>query len=187
MNNAEIWFNKNYIWIKYWAKKWSPQYWSDLITFYWLWLNKNWLKFSIIPDGDERKKYTQKWFRNTVSWSSSDFNKSLTINNLEDEWVIPDVCEENYYDIISESEREDIKEWLLDINKRFSENSVDKLMLLRKIYLELSTPNKVLWDLYFTQMLSMRDISKKIDLPLSSVYNMITELKKIIRKECGLK
>jgi len=31
--------------------------------------------------------------------------------------------------------------------------------------------------MYFTQMLSMRAIGKKIDLPLSAVYNMLNDLK----------
>lgn len=187
MNNSELWFNQNYKWISYWARKWSPYEWRELVTHFWVWLDKNWIKFNLIPDNDERKKYIQKWFRNQVSWKSSDYNKSISVNNLEEEWQIPDIIEDNYYDILSESDRDDIKDWLLDINRRFSEHSVDRLMLLRKIYLELSTPNKVLWDLYFTQMLSMRQISKKIDLPLSSVYNMVTDLKNIIKTECGLK
>jgi predicted DNA-binding protein YlxM (UPF0122 family) len=55
-------------------------------------------------------------------------------------------------------------------------------MLMRKIYLTLDTHQRVLWDLYFSQMLSMRAIGKKLDLPLSAVYNMVVELKSEIKR-----
>jgi hypothetical protein len=34
-------------------------------------------------------------------------------------------------------------------------------------------------------MLSLRQISAKLDIPLSAVYGMVTELKKKIQRECG--
>jgi predicted DNA-binding protein YlxM (UPF0122 family) len=55
-------------------------------------------------------------------------------------------------------------------------------MLMRKIYLTLDTHQRVLWDLYFSQMLSMRAIGKRLDLPLSAVYNMVVELKSEIKR-----
>jgi len=187
VTNVELWFNKNYHWIIRLAKRNSPVEWGELITHFWLWLTKNWSKFSQIPDGDEKQKYVNKWFGNQVRWSSSDYNKSLSVNNIPEEFNIPDLEDEGIYDVCIDADTSDVKEWLLDISRRFPEQSVDRLILLRKIYLELSTPSKVLYDLYFTQMMSMRDISKKIDLPLSTIYNMIVELKIKIKIECGLK
>lgn len=187
MKTSELWFISNYKWIQYWSKKWSPQYWSDLITFYWLYIDKNWSKFSQIPDGDERKKFTQTWFKNNTRWESSEFNKSLSINNLDEEWSIKDEAIDNGIEIAAECELNDIKEWLIDIHNRFSDLQADRLILLRKIYLELKTHEKVLYDFYFIKMLSMRDIAKKLDLPLSTIYNMISDLKIKIKLQCGLK
>jgi DNA-directed RNA polymerase specialized sigma subunit len=104
------------------------------------------------------------------------------VNSIDEEYDIPDIAEESFIEVTCETDREDIKEFMLDLNKRFSEYDVNRIMLMRKIYLTLDTHQRVLWDLYFSQMLSMRAIGKKLDLPLSAVYNMVVELKAEIKK-----
>lgn len=184
---SDQWFNKNYSWICYWAKRWSPNDWRELVTQLWLYLTKSWSKFSQIPDNEERIKFIQTWYKNSVNWESSDYNKTLKVNNLDETWTIPDEPEDYYIEIIAETSREDLQEWLVDINRRFSDYDVDRLIKFRQIYLTLPTTEKVLYDLYFSQMMSMRDIAKKIDLPLSTIYNMLKDLKNKLKIECGLK
>jgi DNA-directed RNA polymerase specialized sigma subunit len=104
------------------------------------------------------------------------------VNSIDEEYDIPDLAEESFIEVTCETDREDIKEFMLDLNRRFSEYDVNRIMLMRKIYLTLDTHQRVLWDLYFSQMLSMRAIGKKLDLPLSAVYNMVVELKAEIKK-----
>jgi DNA-directed RNA polymerase specialized sigma subunit len=99
------------------------------------------------------------------------------VNSIDEEYDIPDIAEESFIEVTCETDREDIKEFMLDLNKRFSEFDVNRIMLMRKIYLTLDTHERVLYDLYFSQMLSMRAIGKKIDLPLSAVFNMLNDLK----------
>jgi hypothetical protein len=115
--------------------------------------------------------------KNNVGWRNSDFNKSIRVNSMDEEYDIPDIAEESFIEVTCETDREDIKEFMLDLSRRFSEFDMSRIMLIRKVYLTLDTHEKVLFDMYFTQMLSMRAIGKKIDLPLSAVYNMLNDLK----------
>jgi DNA-directed RNA polymerase specialized sigma subunit len=171
------WIEDNYKFLETWSKRWSPNYWDELISFYCLYIHSNWPKFSAIPDGEQRLKFTQTWMSNNVKWRNSDFNKAIRVNSLEEEYDIQEPAEESFIEVTCETDREDIKEFMLDLNRRFSEYDVNRIMTMRKIYLTLDTHEKVLYDLYFSQMLSMRAIGKKIDLPLSAVYNMLNELK----------
>lgn len=174
------WYNDNYKFLQTWSKRWSPNHWSDLLSMYYIYLDSNWLKFSNIPDDEGKIKFTQVWFKNNTKWSNSDFNKAIRVNNYEEEWDIAEEAEDSFIEVLCETDREDIREFMLDLNKRFSEFDVNRIMKMRRIYLTLNTHQKVLYDLYITHDLSMRAIGKKLDLPLSAVYNMITELKKEI-------
>jgi len=174
---GNTWIEQNYIFLEKWSKRWSPDNWSDLLSMYCLYIDSNWIKFSAIPDGDDRLRFTQTWFKNNVGWRNSDFNKSIRVNSMDEEYDIPDKAEDSFIEITCETDREDIKEFMLDLNRRFSEFDVNRIMIMRKIYLGLDTHERVLYDLYFSQMLSMRAISKKIDLPLSAVFNMLNDLK----------
>lgn len=183
MNNWQFWFTNNYAVISMWSRRWSPEDWPELLSQMSLYLNKNWIRFSQIPDGEERIKFLQTWMKNQVNWYNSDFNKSLRVNNLDEQLDISDVEYDDHLELKSEYIREDIKEWLVDLNQNWSDLEIDRLVKIRQIYLTLPGHEKVLYDLYFTQMMSMRDIGKKIDLPLSAVYNMIKELKQKILNE----
>jgi hypothetical protein len=175
MMNGHDWVRDNYQFLETWSKRWSPNYWDELISFYCLYIDSNWTKFSAIPDGDDRLRFSQTWMKNNVGWRNSDFNKSIRVNSMDEEYDIPDIAEESFIEVTCETDREDIKEFMLDLSRRFSEYDVSRIMLMRKIYIGLETHERVLYDLYFSQMLSMRAISKKIDLPLSAVYNMLND------------
>jgi hypothetical protein len=177
------WVSDNYQFLELWARRWSPNDWADLISHYCEWLNKNWDKFSKIPDGEERLKWTQTWMKNMVKWKNSDFNKIMRImaSDLEP-------SEEAYDDLLevkSETSREDITEWLVDLHETFTEDQIKKIVRLRGVYVMLMTHEKVMWDLYFTNMMSMRQISAKLNIPLSSIHMMILELKEKIIKGYG--
>jgi len=175
--NGSKWIEDNYTFLETWSKRWSPNYWDELISFYCLYIHSNWTKFSLIPDGDDRLRFTQTWFKNNTSWRNSDFNKAIKVNSMDEEYDIPDTPEESFIEVTCETDREDIKEFMLDLSKRFSDFDMSRIMLMRKIYIGLQTHERVLYDMYFTQMMSMRAIGKKIDLPLSAVYNMLNDLK----------
>ena len=190
------WINENYKLLSLWAKRWSPSDWRELLAHYTLYLEKNWSKFSLIPDGEERIKWTQKWFKNTVKWKNSDFNKTIEVNNLNAElyWFGDTEYDflggsrvEQYeveYDVLAEDLSQDIKDFVIDLKRRFSEQEVIKIITIRKIYLTLTTPEKVLYDLYFTQELSIRQVAKKLQLPTSSVHVLIVALRKKIKDLC---
>lgn len=167
-----------------WARRWSPTEWRELLTHYTLYLEKNWAKFSLIPDGDERIKFTQTWLKNNVKWKNSDFNKSIAVNNQAEDFIAPDMAIDHSLDILAEDMTDDIKEFIVDLNRRFSEEEVIKIITIRKIYLSLASHEKVLYDLYFTQMLSIREVAKKLQLPNSSIHVMIVSLRKKIKDLC---
>lgn len=167
-----------------WSKRWAKDDWSDLINHYVEYLDTNWKKFSNIPDNDERIKFTQTWMRNQTKWYNSDFNRLHQLNDLGEEWTIPDVEDDHLLELRCESDREDISIWLVDTYSEYGEWGTNKLIKLRETYLKLETHEKVLYDLYFTNMNTMRDISDKLDIPLTAVFKMIKELKSKLKALC---
>ena len=177
------WIEDNYTFLMKWAKVWAGDEWGDLLTHFTFYLHKNWLKFSLIPEGEQRLRFTQTWFKNNVKWSNSDFNVSITVNNLPEGWEPTDTEYNDLIELKAELMREDIADWMYDLHTNFDKIEVDRLMKLRQIYLELATHNKVLYDMYFSGMMTMRQIGVKLDLPLSAVFTMITELKNELKQK----
>jgi DNA-directed RNA polymerase specialized sigma subunit len=175
-----------------WSKRWAGEQWAELLSEMSIYLSKNWIKFSAIPDGEQRIKFLQTWMKNQAKWWNSEFNRNIRVNNLSvDEDIQSDFGRReeqiSYDDLIelkSEVVRDDIKDWLIDLNQNWNDLEIDRLVKIRQIYLALPSHQKVLYDLYFSQMMSLRDIGKKLDLPLSAVYNMVLELKKNIKEKC---
>lgn len=143
------------------------------------------MKFSTIPDDDARLKFTNTWLKNMSKWSNSEFNRLYSVNNLPDNWEIKDSGEDTYIEVLAEADREDLKLWMKDLYVNFGGEKSAKLMKLRQLYLKLETHEKVLYDLYFTQMLSLRDIAKKIDLNHMAVFCMVGELKNKLKTWIG--
>lgn len=177
MLSWQQWLTINYKMLSYWSRHWHREEWRELLAHLSLYLEKNWPKFSKIPDGEERIKFCQTWMKNNVKWKNSDFNKTIGVNNFSDEWESSEELYEEPYDILAEDFTDDIKDFIVDLNRRFTESETKKILTVRQIYLTLQSHEKVLYDLYITQMLSLRDIAAKIDLPVSAVYKMVNELK----------
>lgn len=184
MSNWQQWLQLNYKTISMWARRWHHEEWRELLAFLTIYLQKNWHKFSKIPDGEERIKFVQTWMKNNVNWSNSEFNKSIAVNNLEEEWQREDEFYEDELDIIAEDSPDDVKEFIIDLSRRFDEREVEKILQVRKAYLLLMPHERVLYDLYYTQMLSIRAVAKKLNLPASAVYGMLNDLKKRIIELC---
>ena len=187
MNSWQLWLQANYKTISMWARRWHTNEWRELLAFMALYLEKNWAKFSQIPDGEQRIKFLQTWMKNNVRWKNSDFNKSIEVNNLEETWAgsyINEGTHEVPYDILAEDFSDDVKTFIIDLNSKFDDLSAARIIKIRKIYLTLPSHEKVLYDLYFTQMKSIRGVAKQLDLPLSSVHNMIKDLRKKIYDLC---
>ncbi len=178
------WIEDNYKFLMKWSKVWAGDEWGDLLTHFTFYLHKNWLKFSMMPDDEQRLKFTQTWFKNNVKWSNSEFNASITVNNLPEGWEPPEQEFDDLIELRAELMRGDISDWMIDLHINFEQLEVDRLMKLRGVYLTLQTTDRVLWDMYFTNMMTMRSIAKKLDIPLSAVFTMVTELKIKIQSQC---
>ena len=184
MLSWQQWLEKNYRIISYWSRRWHPEEWRELLAFMTFYLEKNWHRFSKIPDGEERIKFLQTWMKNNVNWSNSEFRKSIAVNNFTEEFDFGDEILDDNLDIKAEDIGQDVKEFIIDLHRRFSEEEVLKIISVRKVYLTLQSHEKVLYDLYITQMLSIRGVAKRLNLPMSAVYGMINDLKKKINDEC---
>lgn len=187
--NPDQWLETNYKNIS----KMCAYYTTDksLITHFYIWLVKHpnrWVKISSMSD-TEQMKFTNTWLKNNAKWENSEFNKDKRVNSFDEVW------DDDYEDIIfqdtisieigSEDVGDDVKGWLIDIENEFGDNA-DKLIKIRYIYLEMDTLDKVLYDLYFTKEMTLRAIAKHLSIPLVSVHQMVTELKKKIRTKCGV-
>ena len=181
--NGAVWLTNNWATISKWAKRWHKDEWGELVSQLALYIDRHWLKFSQIPDGEQRIKFAQTWMKNNVKWTNSEFNQVIRVNNLPDDWEMTDVPEENYIELSAEEAPQVMKDWIIDLHRNYSEKDVAKILRVREVYLELPLHLRVLYDLYFTQLLSMREIGKRLDLPLSAVYSLVAELKRKIKKQ----
>ncbi len=178
------WITDNWKDLSKYAKMRHQAEWRELMVHFSLYVHRHWITFSAIPDDIQRIKFARTWFKMNVIWEKSDFNKSIRVNNLPEKTYIPDEVEEQYLDILAENVDESVVNWMIDVKKNFSEESSQKLFKVRKIYLGLQLHEKVLYDLYFTQMMSIRQIGIKIDLPPSAIHTMLIELKNKIKSQC---
>ncbi len=195
MNGGQF-LEDNYKELTTMSKRWGGSDWSELLSYYTIWLNKNWfVKMNPIPHVDQMR-FSQSWLKNNSKWWNSEFNKLRAVNNnagtreeddefgFDESQIVDDDERFEYNDMIelnAEPLPDDIKSWIIDIHSNFSEVESEKIIKIRSIYLQLPTHEKVLYDLYFTNMLTMRQIGHKLDLPLTSVFMMINELKEKIK------
>ena len=180
------WITDNWKDLEGWAKCRHQTEWRELLVHYSFWVHKNWHTFSALPELD-KIKFTRTWFKNNVAWSKSDFRKSIDVNNLPEDYsdLISDDGYNDWMEIRAEDVDESIVDWMIDIHNNWSERDAKRLIHIRKIYLELPLHQKVLYDMYFTRMMSLRDIGTKLNLPHLAIWTMVKELKKTIEEKCN--
>jgi RNA polymerase sigma factor (sigma-70 family) len=177
------WLSENYTTLEYWSKRRDFTNWSDLITQLTLHLQKNWTTFNLIPD-DKKIAWCQGWFKNQVRWLNSKHNVDVFGDELggrtfmEFKTEIFDCEEEEDFDKNCDYTDEE-RLWIDDL----SDSQISKIKKIKLIYKGLSNEEQVLFDLYFKEMLSQRQIAEKINIPLSAVYNMLKALKTKIKNE----
>lgn len=75
------------------------------------------------------------------------------------------------------------KDLLIDLKNNFSDDQIDKLISIELIQHRLTTPERLLFDMYFNQQLSGREIARKAKLPRNAAINMVNSLIKKIKQE----
>jgi len=177
-----VFIQDNWKFIETWSKRWSKDNWIDLTSNLTLYLDKNWKKFSLLKTDDEKIKWIQAWMRNQTRWSGTDFNKDIRVNNCDENWDIPDeMIDHTDIEIAAESAPQWTKEWLIDISARMSDRDCTRLIRIKNIYHTMPSHEKVLYNLYFEDMKSLRAIAKQLNLPLSAVHIMVGDLKNKIK------
>lgn len=182
----QIWLSNNYAVIAMWSKRWHAEEHGELVSLLSLYLEKNWSKFSLIPDDVQRIKFLQVWMKNMTRWSNSEFNNGIRVNNLPEVFDITDYESDDSLDILAECASPALRNYIIDITNEFGEEGAKKILLVKTVYDTLPTQLKVLYDLYITKNMTIRGIAKLLDIPNSSVYNMVNNLKKEIKKKCGM-
>jgi hypothetical protein len=175
----KTWITMNYPKLETICLKIDKDLGYDLLSHFCEWLNDNEEKFMIIAD-DDKIKYVYRWMLNQKKWYNSSFSKKYKMLSSRDEITIQDKGYNQNSDII---DYDDYNDWIKDIVNNYDEEDAKKIIKMREIYLKLSTIDKVAYDLYFTNMMSMRDIAAKLDIPLSAVYGIIKNLKIKIKNE----
>lgn len=186
--SIDEWVKQNYTSIV----KLSEYYTDDksIITHFYIWLNKpnRFNKILSMPH-DEQMKFLNKWMGNNSRWKNSEFNKERAVNQFDDIWdddYSEELLEHNNIsmEILAETANDDIKMWLIDIEEEWGCHA-PKLVKIREVYLKMDLLDRVLYDLYFTNMMSERKIADKLGIPHSSVHVMMVDLIKKLRDACG--
>lgn len=183
MNKFSIWITTNYTQLEYWAKRRDFNNWADLLSHLTLHLEKNWTVFNSIPD-DKKIAWCQGWYKNQVRWLNSKHNVDVFGDEkggttfMEFKTEIYDEVVDLDFDLICDYTDEELL-WIDDL----TEKEIYKIKKIKKFYHSLSNQEQILFDFYFKDMLSQRQIAKKINIPLSAVYNMLKALKLKIKNE----
>lgn len=175
----QIWIIQNHDLLTYWAKRRHFAEWNELLQQLVIYIEKNWDTFSKIPDGSQRIKWCQVWYKNHVKWKNSDFNKIIhrpdeVVGLIDEVYEIEDGEEQDWLEV-------DLLPGEIRWADGFSFDEVVKLRKIKAAYNKLNDKEKILYDLYFGEMLSQRAIAKKINIPHSAVYNMLKELREKIK------
>lgn len=184
------WIQTNYQLIEKVAKIYGNQ-WPDLITHFCFYLEKNWSKFEPMPQPD-KVRYMSAWFKKQLKWSNSAVSRDNRINNFTEE----DIENHNHYQpiddqtlditILAEDGADDVKAYIIDIEREWGSEKADKIIKVRFHYLKsLNLPDKILYDLYFTQGLTHRAIAQKLNIPLTSSFLMVKELENKLKQLCN--
>ncbi len=169
-----IWLGTNYVFIEGVAKNISPKRYKDLVYYLTLYLDKKWMVFDNIPN-HQKIPFVVAWMSNNNKWSGSSFN----LHNLDS------ICETSQREYFDNDMVEETK-YYLDGESTFIQDygylRGEILDDARSIYIErLNSIERILYDMYFYDDLSMRKISSKLNIPTSSVVLMISALKKKIK------
>jgi hypothetical protein len=128
---------------------------------------------------------------NKFRWTDSDFNKQkmlLSNNAIEanDRLRIADKTVSISLIIDSETMPSNFKQFIKDNMMNYTEDQVHKIVATKIAYLQLTKTEKILFDKYFVQNMTMRDVAQNTTLPLCSIFKNITSLKEKIRELCKL-
>lgn len=177
------WISNNYTELEYWAKRRDFNNWTDLLTQLTLHLEKNWQIFVLIPE-DKKIAWCQGWYKNQVRWLNSKHNVDVfgdevggkTFMEFKTE-IFDSEDDGDFESLVDYTPQERL--WIDDLTSE----QISRVRKIKTIYKSFSNEEQVLFDLYFKDMLSQRQIAQKINIPLSAVYNMLKALKTKIKNE----
>jgi hypothetical protein len=166
------------------SKKTDP---GDLVAELTIYLHDHQSKIEPYLDIDMLLGFSVSWMNNQARWATTNFNRKYQINIEFDESVLNDIVDTS----IDSLEDDDIK----DLRTIYTDEQVEKILKVKSIVPTLSRTNQIIYNAYFNEGLSYDKIKdrytffkrngKKIIYYKSkvSIFNLMTELKKEIRKK----
>ena len=152
---------------------------SDLVNELYIFIIHNIDKIEPIIDksGDKGLEgFCVMWLKNQSYWIS-DFKKLNEIHKQFKIEYLPEfdnrIIEDEYF--LSEEQK--------DLVRFFSDDRVDILINIKKIVDGLEQYEKNLFELYFTQQLTMAQISEMVGISKGSVFNLLHEMYKKIKSK----
>lgn len=130
---------------------------------------------------------------NQWRWYNSTFRKESCKETLLTEYQEELLCDEGEQEqeilLDSESTNHSTKMYLQDLmSQGLSQSQARKMIVIQNVVSKLPKHERIIYELYFVQGKSGRDISKefskKIKMPVNSVYAIITSIKNKIKAEC---
>jgi RNA polymerase sigma factor (sigma-70 family) len=150
---------------------------DDLINELYLFIIKNIHKIEpIIEKSGENglEAFCVMWLKNQSRWIS-DFKKQNEIHkSFKSEYIVEfdnRLTEDLYF----------VKEDEIDLIERFSDEQIYKIKKTYKIIEGFEQYEKNLFELYFTQQLTMAQISQMVGISKGSVFNLLHEMYKKIK------
>ena len=130
------------------------------------------------------EKFCVRWIQNQIKWNNSPFNNKFRITATDL------VLDDNKF--IVEPEFFDVSEFEQDLATIYSEEQIEKILFTYKIYNSiLNDSEKVLFELYFIQRMSLQKIKDSIKIKNNKkfynnrtiIYYKIKEIKEKILNE----
>ncbi len=144
-----------------------------LLTELYLNLDKKWQQFKDQPENDIIA-YCARFTYNEYTWTNTQYNFDNKLNSV----LFVDDPKYIDYRMESDAETDDpyIKDYIFDLLNNYTETEIQNIIKAKLVSSTFNRPEKILYEMYFTQRMSTRKIAAAVKLPHSTVYLMIKEM-----------
>lgn len=147
---------------------------SEIISELYLYMMNNKEKLISYIERETLEGFCVTWIQTQIRYPNSPFNRKNAIHEGEFvEDVINDIVSEELYD----------NEYENDLASYLTESQIEDIRSINNILHHLSQSEKILYDLYFVKMMTLREIAAYSSIKISymTIYGMVKKLKEKIK------
>jgi RNA polymerase sigma factor (sigma-70 family) len=143
---------------------------------------------------DKALQFSNKFIYNQINLKNSDFNR-LKMDGFKNSsnchtphvsiQEAPEINYEQNYDLICENINKHTIDWLNDNIIIYGKEKAEMLAKIEIAKSNLDIYERILFNKYFDNQLSMRDISEQTRLPLSTIHQLIKNLIEKIKRNAN--